>query len=483
MVFLHPSQRSIIERRLDGPGRVRGGAGTGKTVVALHRAAALARRYETGKSAAKPILFTTFVRSLVPVMERLYLRLPGTGPGEVTFTNVDKLALPLFYRGGGKGKLDPAAVDAAFASAWRQAVGKGSAIAASGLSRDYMREEIRTVIKGRALRTVDEYLGVQRTGRQTRFPEALRREVWALRLAWDGEIAKRGAVDFPDVILGALEASQQLPEPSYQAAIIDEAQDLSLAALLLVRSLVNGPEGVDRPDGLLIVGDGAQRVYPGVYSLRQAGVEVRGRTSVLRQNYRNSAEIIRAAVLAAGSDEVDDIDETLRRGDAVDLPARTGPLPIVVSCPSRDAEHEHLCSQLHALIASEEVGAGDIGVFARTNKAVEELLTMLHLADIPSLRLDRYTGETTAEVKVGTYFRAKGLEFKVVYLPGLEDGAWPRPRQPGQDDAAYDEQRRLDLSQLFVALTRARDQLIITCTGTPAAPILEAIDAFEVRSL
>ena len=479
MVFLHPEQRTVVERRLEGPGRIKGGAGTGKTVVALHRAAELAARYDTGRSEA-PILFTTFVKSLVPVMQRLYLRLPGTTPSQVAFANVDKLAVPLFYQGGGKGKIDPPAVESGFASAWRRVVTTGSPIAESGLSRDYLKEEVRAVIKGRALASLDDYLQVERTGRRTRFPAPLRQHVWELRVAWDEEVARRGAVDFADVILGALEYSRELPEPRFRSAIIDEAQDLSLASLLLIRRLVNGPSDQDRPDGLLIVGDGAQRVYPGGYSLRQAGIEVRGRTTILRRNYRNTDEILRVAGLVAGDVEVDDIDDTFRRADALEAPERHGSLPRLVQLRSTDDELEFLTADIERLVGQGHVAAGDIGIFTRTNKCVDELTSALFSAGLPTLRLDRYDGETGDQVKIGTYLRAKGLEFKAVYLPGLDSQSWPRKRTQGQDEASYEEQRRLDLSQLFVALTRARDQLTISCTGEPADAILQALDALDI---
>ena len=479
MVFLHPEQRAIVERRLDGPGRIKGGAGTGKTVVALHRAAELAARYDTGRSGL-PILFTTFVKSLVPVMQRLYLRLPGTAPGQVTFSNVDKLAVPLFYQGGGTGKIDPQAVEAAFASAWKRAVKPSSAIAESGLSREYVKEEIRAVIKGRALGTLDSYLKIERTGRRTKFAAPLRQNVWELREVWDEEIGTRGTVDFPDVILGALEQAKQLREFKFRAAIIDEAQDLSLASLLLIRQLVNGPLDEDRRDGLLIVGDGGQRVYPGGYSLRQVGIEVRGRTSVLRQNYRNTNEILKVATLVAGDVEFDDIDDTCRRADALEAPDRTGPRPRLVQCRTADEELRFLRADIERCVENGAVAPGDIGIFTRTNRGVELLVAALASTGLPTLRLDTYEGATSEQVKIGTYLRAKGLEFKAVYLPSLDRDSWPRKRHAGQDEASYEEQRRLDLAQLFVALTRARDTLTLSCAGEPADAILRALDALDL---
>ena len=101
MVFLHPDQQEMVERDHDGPARVLGPAGTGKTVVGLHRARKLAqRRCASGQAGQAPVLFTTFVNSLPPVLEGLYLRMPDTRPGGVEFTSVGQLASRLCEEAG-----------------------------------------------------------------------------------------------------------------------------------------------------------------------------------------------------------------------------------------------------------------------------------------------------------------------------------------------------------------------------------------------
>src|SRR3546814_14156524 len=85
-----PDQRSVVQQRYSGPARVRGSAGTGKTVVALHRAAELAQRYNDDSEL--PILFTTFIKTLPLVFEQLYDRLPNAVPNRVRFLTVAQLA-------------------------------------------------------------------------------------------------------------------------------------------------------------------------------------------------------------------------------------------------------------------------------------------------------------------------------------------------------------------------------------------------------
>jgi hypothetical protein len=482
MVFLHPDQRAVVDRTFEGPARVRGSAGTGKTVVALHRAAALTKRFAVEGTSDHTILFTTFIKTLPPVFERLYLRLPGSDPAAVDFTNIDKLANRICREADDRVVTNPKEIDAAYASAWRRVVTHGSPLHGADLSRQYLRNEIDAVVKGRGVRSLDEYLGMERTGRRTRMPAPLRKQVWELKDTFDSEMATRGTLDFPDVVLRARDHARRRTASTYRAAIVDEAQDLTLVGLQLVRALVNGPEAADRPDGLFIVGDGAQKIYPGGFNLRQAGVEVRGRTTVLRVNYRNTAEIIGAAMAVAGKSDVDDLGDTYARGDADAETVRSHPTlkPVLVLATSFQDEVRFVCERIRSLVDSGAVAYGDIGVCAPTNRVVDELRLLLSQAGIPSQDLLHYDGTPNDLVKVGTHHRAKGLEFKVVFLPGLGADDFPRKRSAGQDELEYEEQTALAISQLFVAMTRARDGLFLLASGDPSAAIDDALDAFEV---
>src|SRR5205085_2135687 len=146
MIFLHPDQRAIADRNYEGPARVRGAAGTGKTVVALHRAVSLAKRFRTEADTPKTILFTTFIRSLPPVFEHLHTRLPGAHPSDVEFVNVDKLANRICREAGEAPVMNPQEVDAAYAKAYSKVVTPGSPIANAHLTRQYVRDEINAVI-------------------------------------------------------------------------------------------------------------------------------------------------------------------------------------------------------------------------------------------------------------------------------------------------------------------------------------------------
>jgi len=483
MIFLHPDQRSVTTRSFDGPARVRGSAGTGKTVVGLHWAAERARRARDDGDDL-PILFTTFVKTLPPVFENLYQRMPDAVPGAVEFTGVDSLAFRVCSTAGERRSVHIEAVTEAAKAAFGTVVRPGTPLARDDISLTYLRDEVDKVIKGRGLTTVDEYLAITRTGRGTRFDETRRRQAWEFREAWDAEMAARGTHNFPDTMLRALEIAQSHPEPTYRAAVIDESQDVTLVGLQLVRALVNGPSGEDRPDGLLIVGDSAQRIYPGAYTLRQAGIEVRGRTTVLRHNYRNTAGILGAAVAVAGHAQVVDIDgdaddRQQRRDDEAGESSRRGPRPLLVDCGDADSENEFLVAHISRLVASGVVGPGDIGVFVPHNAQAGSIVRKLQEGGLEAKRLRSYDGVTTPEVKVGTYARAKGLEFKVVLLPRVKEGTVPKKQGANQPDDEYAEQRDLSLSQFYVAMTRARDQLIVSFGEQPSEILVGAMDEFD----
>lgn len=482
MIFLHPDQRAVVRRRYDGPARVRGSAGTGKTVVALHRTAEIASRFQREEENEDPILFTTFIKTLPPVFESLYWRLPNAPAGaRVEFINVDKLARRIVTDAGIKVNTNPNEINAAFAAAMRRVVVDGTPLKKEALTQQYLQDEITKVLKGRGITTVEEYLMLERSGRRVPFTAAMRMQLWELRTVWDELMRAKGTVDFPDVVATAAEIVAAGSGPRYRAAVIDEAQDLSLVGLRLVRGLTQATPGEDRSDGLLLVGDGGQRIYAGGFTLRQAGLQVTGRSTVLRANYRNTAAIIDAALAVAGDDTVEDLDdsEVYRRGEAThDATRGAGSRPMLIECAGPEDEAAWVARRIRALVDAGDVRYGDIGVFVPFRADVRRWTGVLESVEVPAGDLEKREGTFVDAVSIGTYHRAKGLEFKVVFLPGLDD-RFPRPQDPGQDQHEYDEQRSLNLSQLYVAMTRARDMLYVSSPGPLSGVIDAAGHAFE----
>ena len=479
MIFLHPAQRELAERRFAGPARVRGSAGTGKTVVALHRAAALAKRYaKRAPDGQRPaILFTTYIKSLPPVFENLYRRLPTAIPNAVEFINIDKLANRICREAGERPVWNADAARKAFNDAHNTVVRRNTPLAQAAVTRAYLREEIEAVIKGRGLQLLDDYLALQRTGRRTPFTAPMREQLWALKEEWDRGLKNVGVTPFEDVAHRAAELAQRRPDPTYRCAIVDEAQDLSLVRLALVRALVQDDDPVSRPDALFIAGDGAQRIYPGGFTLAQAGLDVRGRSSVLRINYRNTKEIISAAMACTGSAPITDLDEEYARGDAEAETDRGGARPRLVTLPNFQDQVAWTARQVRELVKQSNLSLGDIGVLAATNALAKKATEGLQAESLPCQRLEQPAPSPTGDrIRIGTFHRAKGLEFKVVFLLGLSEGRFPTPPRKGESDDERLERQALQLSQLFVAMTRARDGLFLLCSKTPTDALIEGIE-------
>lgn len=478
MVFLHPDQRTLVDRRFNGPARVRGAAGTGKTVVALHRAAALAARYgTTTPNERPPVLFTTFIRSLPPVLEMLYSRLPNRVAGGVEFVNVDKLANRLCREAGQQPRLDPNAVNKAFNQAYNAVVQPNTPL--HGQTREYLQEEIAAVLKARGVASLDDYLQMERTGRKSRFTAPMREQAWALHQECDRLLAEAGVQDFPDVLRRARDIARRRREPMFRAAVVDEAQDLSLVALQLVDALVSDGNGERPPDSLFLVGDGAQKIYPGGFTLAQAGLDVRGNSAVLRVNYRNTQEIIAAAMACTGSEPVNDLGDTFLRGDAETETQREGIKPFLVCAGDFQAQINYVAGKIKQLCSTAPVAGSDIGVFVAHNSFVNRTKSRLNQEGVQSESLADFSGPSNDRVKVGTFHRAKGLEFKVVFLLEISAGEFPAPHKRWQTEAEYEERRTLEMSQLFVAMTRARDGLFILCNAEPSDVLYAALDYLE----
>ena len=496
MLFLHPDQREIVEHSFAGPARVSGSAGTGKTTVALHRAAWLAKHPpEADMFGTEPlsILFTTYVKTLVPVLEALYGRLPGSVPDAVTFTNIDLLAAELCEEAGDLGNWNGAQNENTFALAKKEIVKPGTPLHELGCSDGYLREEIQRVIIGRGIDDLDGYLSIDRIGREMPFRRSVREQVWELCLAWRDLMDAKGLEHFEDRMRRARDYVRSLTEPRYRTVIVDEAQDLTQTGLELLCALVarrvpttQGPPHHELGrDSVLIAGDAAQRVYAGGYTLRAAGVDVRGRSHNLGRNYRNTRQIIETAIACVGSFAVADLEaeqgsgSVVRRSDAERDAATDGVRPRLVIAANKPGERRWVAAEIAQLRdANEELALNDFGVFAARNDDVDAALNMLKSSGLEAQNLKNST-LGGGGVKVGTLDRAKGLEFKVVFLLGISHGAWPFTANKGLHPGERTDAEALAASKLFVGMTRARDFLYVVCSEKPHSLIDHGRDHFE----
>lgn len=445
MSFLHPDQAKLVRRSFNGPARIRGAAGTGKTVVGLHRAAYLAR--------ARPgqVLVTTFVRTLPAVMKQNLQRLAPDVVDRVEFTGVHQFARRILTDRGVAVRLDPKRADAMFHTCWDR-LPADSLLKKASAEPAYWKEEIDYVLKGRGISQWARYADLTRTGRRRALSVDQRRAVWDLYSAYNSELRETGIHDYSDVILLAeAELRRPLDEP-YSAVIVDEAQDLSCAMIRMLHSLVG-----DAPDGLTLIGDGQQSIYPGGYTLAEAGISLAGRGVVMDVNYRNTKQILDFATRMVAEDEFADIEGAVARGDAPNFIARHGPEPIVQRCTSWGDREERMIERARSVLREVGTGMGDVGVLCISRAGADRAAKAFKKVGAPIVMLDKYDGGQVDAIKIGTIKRAKGLEFKQVLLPDVRRDHLGDDAAP--DDGAERERWERLRRELYVAMTRARDGL------------------------
>lgn len=448
MTFLDPDQLALVRRNWAGPARISGPAGTGKTVVALHRAAHLAQR-TNGR-----VLYVTFANNLPRVQATFLGTMAPAVADRVDFRSLHSWAQEYLHGRGVPVRLHGDKAATAFSLAWKH-VGRDSCLAEIDPLPRYWHDEIDYVIKGRGITSFEEYAALARRRRRASLRRPHRQAVWALYEAYEAQRTERAVHDFNDVLSLALaEAAGRTGHSAYTAVVVDEVQDLTLVGVRLLHALVG-----DSPNGLLLVGDGQQAVYPGGFRLSDAGIDIRGdRGQVLRANYRNSKAIVDTALSVVAEDTFEDIDglPTPGRRD-IDLTYHHGQVQRAV-LPTAAAHDEALLTALHALTAEELAGSA---VLCSAKRAIECYQRLLTRAGIRVCLLEQYDGRPVEAVKLGSYHRAKGLEFKRVYLPRydaeLPAGTTQEPGEVGAETAR--EHGELARGQLFVAMTRARDVL------------------------
>jgi hypothetical protein len=447
MSFLDPAQARLVRRSFAGPSRIRGAAGTGKTVVALHRAAHLARTLE-GR-----VLVTTFVRTLPRVLSALMFRLAPDVADRIDFRSVHSFARDVLVQRGRPVVIDAAGADRLFKDLWERD-GRNGPLGAIDPAPAYWQEEIAFVLKGRGLTRFDQYAELPRLGRRRPLDIEQRVEMWRLYVAYEEALAARDILDWEDVVLEAEASLSAIPLLGYAAVVVDEAQDLSCAMVRMLHSVVG-----DTADGFNLVGDGQQTIYPGGYTLSEAGVSIGGRSVILDHNYRNTVQIADFAAGLVEGDLVADIESGVPTDDAAQI-TRRGPRPVYTVFPSRYTHDSSLVERVQRIVEDSDgaTNYGDIGVLALYAWHAREAADALEAAGIPVVQLDKYDGTPSNAVKFGTIKRAKGLEFKEVLVVRTPPHLVETESGPDMADAAL-ERRTLQRRELYVAMTRARDGL------------------------
>lgn len=459
-LFLHPDQRSLVDRAFSGPARLRGISGSGKTVVALHRARRLAK---DALSKGEKVLFTTFDKGLAAAASRLLDTLCGPERAAIEVTHLHRWCLDyLSFRGVGSPKYSPDLCRRLRHEAvWNLSPAHQAAL--KSISSEYLGTEI-DFLMGRFLHDqADDYLSTDRGGRGKALTPDQRRAVLAAYSWYHNALLSAGVVDPAEFVRIAyrLRLKGEQTQSDYAAVIVDEVQDISEVALRLLYSLVG-----DREDGLLLVGDATQRIFTRGYSLRGLGIDIAGRGLVLRKNYRNTKQILQAAFPLIEREWKEDITQAeIAVADLrPEFSVREGCRPIVVRCLDEAAESRFLAAEIAALLKYRHYSPGDVCVVARNRHYRALALASLKNAGIPVYPFrDPEAGEVAPDqnaVRVSSLHGAKGHEFGTVFVVGAVEGVIPL----GSD---LDTQTMSsEAAVLYVGMTRARDLLYLSHSAT-----------------
>ena len=469
-IFLHPSQRKIVKKNANGPMKVLGGAGTGKTVVAMHRAKYLLEKVFIAPS--ERLFFTTFTKNLCDDIEALLKTICSDSiMSRIDIRNLDAWALE-YVRSLGI-DVNPLVEEKDKTALMEEAMAlvEGSDAFKAAF---YLRERSLVVLPN-GIDSIGAYLKASRAGLGVRLSAAQKRNVWQVLEAYRSILARNGMMDLDEIAIMAANEIKSRGNVPYASVIVDEAQDFSAPALRLVAALSGNTREAPRPNSLLIVGDAHQRIYGKKATLGKCGINVMGRSSKLKLNYRTTEKIRKRAVALLEGVSVDDLD-----GASDD---NKGFRSLVVGVEPNETRFKSFAKEMDAVVEailgwqkSDGRDFADYAVLVRRRndvKAVKEALRERGMKCC-EVKKDITVRESDKDsVRIATMHRSKGLEFAGVVVAEVNEGVWPL--RPGDYDdfdpvakkMADDSERSL----LYVALSRAMNHVMLTGVGTAPAEL------------
>ncbi len=460
IVFLHPAQRHLVERDYSGPARVSGSAGTGKTIVALHRAVFLARTNPDVR-----VLLTTFSDALANALRTRLRRLISNEPriGErLEVHAIDAIGRRLYEASFGRPRM-------ASADVIRRLCEKaGGEVEGHKFSLHFLTTEWEQVVDAWQLSTWETYRDVVRLGRKTRLPENRRAVLWSIFERVRSSLEEEGLITYSDLFSRLATKTAESRKLPFDFTVVDEAQDVGVTQLRFLAAL-----GLGRPNGLFFAGDLGQRIFQQPFSWKSLGVDIRGRSHTLRVNYRTSHQI-RTQADRLLAPELADVDGNMEeRGGTVSV--FNGPSPTIMEFASPQAEIEAVAKWL-----SDRKGDGlmphEMSVFVRSAAELDRASAAVKAAGLDFKVLDENVETVSGRVSVSTMHLAKGLEFRAVVVMACDDEVIPLQEriEAVGDDADLEEVYNTERHLLYVACTRARDHLLVAGV-VPASEFLDDI--------
>lgn len=469
IVFLHPEQRKLVQGEYAGPIKVSGSAGTGKTVVALHRAAHLARNDTMAR-----ILLTTLTAPLANALQNKLNILLAHEPRLAERIDVHSLGglAERFFRMHGRDANigNSPATKEQIMSLLDQGIDK---LDIKGYSKAFLYDEWKELVDARQLHTWEEYSTVPRLGRKTRLPAQRREKLWELFAFINRALAEQNLYTEATLFTWLADKMLLLKNPPFDFIIVDEAQDLSFSQMRFIASL-----GVHRPDALCFCGDLGQRIFQLPFSWKAMGIDIRGRSFTLRVNYRTSHQIRSQADKLLDA-ELTDVDGNVEKR-ANPMSAFNGPEPVISTFNTPEEEIKHVAQWL-ATLQEAGVEAHEIALFVRSENELSRAATALQRANIPFVTLDIDMEVSLDKATLAVMHMAKGLEFKAVAVMACDTYIVPSRRRIEDmgDDADLEDLYVTERQLLYVACTRARDHLMIS----GVEPVSEFLDDLLMQSI
>ena len=447
-VFLHPEQRQIVEKDYAGPARVSGSAGTGKTIVALHRTVVLAKNNPDAR-----VLLATFsdtlANSLKGKLRTLIYNQPRLGD-QIEVYAMNMIGERLYGMNVGRFQLaSPETIKNLLVEA-TQKVGEHS------FSRHFLITEWEQIVDAWQVNSWEAYRDTPRLGRKTRLPENRKEVLWSIFEQVQSALKAQGLTTHAGMfsqLAAHYKAGHRSP---FDFIVVDEAQDINIPQLKFLAALAG-----NRPNSLFFAGDLGQRIFQQPFSWKSLGVDVRGRSKTLRINYRTSHQIRMQADQLLGPElaDVDGISET-RKGT---ISVFNGPVPTIESFDTPESEIEAVAAWLKEHL-DHGLRPEEIGVFVRSEAQVPRAKDALEAAELDYRVLDHKMEITPGCASLCTMHLAKGLEFRTVVVMACDDEVIPLQERidtvtdPSDLEEVYNTERHL----LYVASTRARDHLLVT---------------------
>lgn len=458
-IFLHPTQRVLVESDYKGSVKVTGGGGTGKTVAALHRL----KRLSEG-APRKSILYTTYTKALIRNV-RQKIRNLHVNEDACVIDNIDGLLSEVASKYGIKPKgwnvLDYIKVDYGKTKnqeIWEDIVDNNL----TAFDADFLYQEYLDVIAYNNITDLKAYLRQPRRGRSKALSVKQRMEIWKLVEMYVAEKKEQHYFDRSELFNITANYLNDNGIHPFAHIIADEIQDFSNPELRFLRALT--PEG---PNDLFMVGDPYQRIYNNrQINFSSVGINVRGKRSRrLKVNYRTTEEIKRQAVSVVKGCAYDNFDGEAEKLDGY-VSLMHGPQPEYNVYPSPQEEQNAV---LKFIKECHEGGISykDIAIANPRRDGLRDFQSSLHISGIPYKNLENSDNGDVDGIVLSTMHNMKGLEFKVVIITGINHNSFPsKPYNwNGMDKREQTNHMMNQRSLMYVAITRAMQKVLITGVG------------------